>query len=133
MDNNVIIPVLIFSLFFFIFGLLRFIKRKKYEISGIKVKAVIADLRFDVKSGVRAYFPTVKFSTLEGIEVVIESRFGSYPSIFSKSEDVNVIYMPNDYKNFIITSYKYTCIEVACLSAGTVGVTLCICKLLHLI
>ncbi|TDO21275.1 DUF3592 domain-containing protein [Pedobacter duraquae] len=131
MESNNLLIGLVVSVSFLAVGLLMILKRKKYEANGSKVSAIISDLSLQYSSGKPLYYPTVKFTTVEGVEVTKKHSSGSYPSLYTKNENITVIYLKGDNTNFIIGSKKSVIVEMVVVLIGLGGIMFCLWGLIN--
>ncbi len=77
-------------------------KLKHYRKRGVKTQGIVIDL---VASGRnRMYCPIVRFTLADGDHVQHKSSSGSNPALFKTGETIELLYLPEEPSEFIITS-----------------------------
>lgn len=122
MLENTALGVLIICLFLLLFGLYLYVSRNKFERSGIKVNALINEIIAEKAEGRTFYYPVVSFSTLTGKLIKEQYPIGSYPSLYQKGEEVEVMYVEEATTRFIIVGKKSRYLQTILILVGAIGV-----------
>jgi len=93
------------GLIFIIFYIARYKKSKDYQKNGIRTQGTVVEvsLFYDSRQE-RYYYPIVKYALQDGTWVTEKYSDGSYPSLFKKGEQVELIYKQEDPSSYIIIS-----------------------------
>lgn len=121
MLENPAFGVLVISLFPLLFGIYLYVKRNKFERPGVKVNAVINEIITDKAEGRKFYYPVVSFSTLTGKLIKEEYPIGSYPSLYQKGEEVEVVYLDEVEPKFIIVGKKSRYVQTILIVVGAIS------------
>jgi hypothetical protein len=112
---------LVMSLFSLLFGLYLYVRRNKFERSGIKVSAVVNEIIVDQTGDGKFYYPVVSFSTLTGQLIEEQYPIGSYPSLYQKGDEIQVVYLDEISPEFIIVGKKSRYVQTIFIVVGAIG------------
>ncbi len=88
-------------------GILKMVLRRRLLKNGIRVPGTVISLD-EVRGGgdgERMYFPTFRYVTIKGEEVVYRSNASYDPNAYSEGTRVKIIYDPTEKDNFIIDTF----------------------------
>jgi hypothetical protein len=88
-------------------GIYSQMKRKKFEGSGLSVMGTVEEIVTDYNGNSKIYYPVINYTTIDKREIEKEYHIGSYPAVFKKGEEVQVIYLADSPTDFIIAG-KFT-------------------------
>jgi len=95
-------------------GLFKYRQRILYRQTGIQVEGHVIDL-ISTRGG---YFPVISFKTLTGSEITERYSAGSRPAAYQRGELVQVMYLEENPKFFILAGKKSANREMLWLVLG---------------